>query len=731
VKKIMLICLLALVLFMPAVFAEEAGVSATITFDKNAISVGEIITASYEITGLNSIDEMYGNWCVKTGENRWDQREGFESLERSGSCSFAPAYGSAVTLFLEVIDSNGEYFHFESEKIPVSGDASVEPEVTIALDKDSVAVGEIITAAYEIAERDDIYRVNGYWMIPMAYGEIEEYFETSALTGSSRFIPRYGDELCFILDVEMINGRSYHYESESIAVTGDTSVEPEMAVYFEQDSVAVGENITAYYEVSGSAEIAEVYLEWFVWTDERNGHSADENFTSNETNGTISFAPAFGKYVSVMLAAKDSSGRIYEYESEKIPVSGSNSSSGNEWPSEAPEVTIALDRETAAVGETITANYEIAGEGDYTEIEGDWRVAVTENTTRSGLNSFTTAQRSGSSSLKITYGVSVQFRLTVTDSRGARYTFNSEEIPVTGDEAKAPEVTIVFDKQSLSTGEVISADYEISGEGEYTRVEGGWVVQVDNTIKTSNERFATGFLSGSSRFWARYGQFVGLNISVIDAAGRRYWYESEMIPVSGYQSSPPVVTISYDRSSVEKGQLISASYDVQGDGAYRDVHVTWWNHEGSHDEQARCSTIDTTLRSGSSSYRPLTGDAVSMWINVKEETGLFYLIEGAKIPVTEEAAKMLILPADLKEIRAGAFANSNCTHVLCPDGLENIGEGAFADCSLLVRVEIPSPETEIADGAFAGCPDDMVIAAPEESNARRFAEENGYTFEAQ
>ena len=61
----------------------------------------------------------------------------------------------------------------------------------------------------------------------------------------------------------------------------------------------------------------------------------------------------------------------------------------------------------------------------------------------------------------------------------------------------------------------------------------------------------------------------------------------------------------------------------------------------------------------------------------------------------------LMLPLDLTDIRSSAFEGSNSfSAVILPDGLETIGDRAFADCSNLLLVYIPSSVTYIANDAF-------------------------------
>ena len=58
------------------------------------------------------------------------------------------------------------------------------------------------------------------------------------------------------------------------------------------------------------------------------------------------------------------------------------------------------------------------------------------------------------------------------------------------------------------------------------------------------------------------------------------------------------------------------------------------------------------------------------------------------------------------------------------DGCTTIGPRAFADCRNLVYVYIPASVTSIAEDAFEGCGEILVITE-DESKARSYAESHG------
>ena len=62
----------------------------------------------------------------------------------------------------------------------------------------------------------------------------------------------------------------------------------------------------------------------------------------------------------------------------------------------------------------------------------------------------------------------------------------------------------------------------------------------------------------------------------------------------------------------------------------------------------------------------------------------------------------LTLPASVREIGSGAFANTNLINLNFEEGLERIGAGAFSGIPFLMRVSLPDSLKEIGDGAFYG-----------------------------
>ena len=88
----------------------------------------------------------------------------------------------------------------------------------------------------------------------------------------------------------------------------------------------------------------------------------------------------------------------------------------------------------------------------------------------------------------------------------------------------------------------------------------------------------------------------------------------------------------------------------------------------------------------------------------------------------------LVLPSGLREIRERAYAGTGFESVVCPENVENIEAGAFADCTELKKVIFLGGDTAIADTAFVGCAAELTFCTPAGSAVQAYAEEHGYSF---
>lgn len=97
------------------------------------------------------------------------------------------------------------------------------------------------------------------------------------------------------------------------------------------------------------------------------------------------------------------------------------------------------------------------------------------------------------------------------------------------------------------------------------------------------------------------------------------------------------------------------------------------------------------------------------------------------VSATWRALERTILPSELTEIGAEAFAGSAVERVEVGENVTAIGFRAFADCTALREIVIPASVTAINRHALEGCADVTVYGAAG-SEAERFAVAAGWTF---
>ena len=90
----------------------------------------------------------------------------------------------------------------------------------------------------------------------------------------------------------------------------------------------------------------------------------------------------------------------------------------------------------------------------------------------------------------------------------------------------------------------------------------------------------------------------------------------------------------------------------------------------------------------------------------------------------------LILPAQVKEIKASAFESAAAASVFIPDGCETIGENAFRSCKALTRLRLPK-DCNIADNAFEGCDRLTEITVKTGGTSEAWLKKNGYAYKAE
>ncbi len=201
---------------------------------------------------------------------------------------------------------------------------------------------------------------------------------------------------------------------------------------------------------------------------------------------------------------------------------------------------------------------------------------------------------------------------------------------------------------------------------------------------------------------------------------------------SGYVSivndNITVIPNAYDQDTLSKITLI---YDLWTDPTPGYFSSDAWKNEYYNYTDARAvdetyamlsktdfSAIDYVMYFGS--VNDIEGAYLLWYINGDEKIEV--LIDEAT-PQWKEIIKkydiiniinILYLPVSLKEIGENAFCGLSCQAVVIPYGCEKISAGAFRDCKELVYVEMPASVTSVAEDAFEGCNENLVIDRKEQ-----------------
>lgn len=85
------------------------------------------------------------------------------------------------------------------------------------------------------------------------------------------------------------------------------------------------------------------------------------------------------------------------------------------------------------------------------------------------------------------------------------------------------------------------------------------------------------------------------------------------------------------------------------------------------------------------------------------------------------------LPRSIRTIEDSAFDGTNIVSVKLPEGVETVGDKAFANIPTLKNITIPNTTTYIGKNAFKGSTQVTITTAPK-SYARTWAKENGIPF---
>ena len=480
---------------------------------------------------------------------------------------------------------------------------------------------------------------------------------------------------------------------------GVAQAEGTVTITYDKESVNAGEAVTAHYVIEG-VDYKDVRLYWRVNMEDQEGEDRFNYWNTNDLvltgqSGTVSI-DTFSKGSVTLMS------RVYGIKA--VYAKGSTvfvDSSGSYFPL---TVTTTSDRQTAAPGSTITAQYALESVGDGVSItfnpffvQWEWydvnkqfirSTSGDKIRTTSGSVSLTIPEDypSGAQSVRLkimgdgkfadgSY-VYASFRspwsVALTSSPAPTATLVPTETPApqpteAPQEPQTPKITISYEKTNVAVGEEIKAYYSIEGM-DYSGVKLYWKMAL-----TDNDTVKAGFPKVTYInvvYWEALNDYTAEaaegSVSVVKAVGAGcarlcvrnddgvdvvYQQGSDIVEISGEAYKPYEGTVQLDKETVKLGETITARYTVSDDAKSVAVGYWYWlnGDRGYPDELAayeltQAATGEYTLTVPQAVPADVDGIAFEMFIHYDNGYYVYYS-NSAKV-VTRSDVSGLTLDAD-------------------------------------------------------------------------------------
>ncbi len=558
----------------------DGGLSALLTMEDTAISVGETTKATF---GLNSDEESILYLCYWTLTD-FDGVVIDDSQEKKGvvypasgsktvSFSYTPTQPGYLRFALTAFTENGDMVNTNSSLI------TVYPYIDVSLDKEDVMFGETVKASCDVTWPGKSSSLRGYWTFTDENGK-KTTKNVSMSSGSSvNYVTDKPGTLQFTAVVTR-SGKEYTRSTEAIPVYPYN-----ISVSVDKTTVPFGGEVTANYAVKWYKETPTVEAYWRIEASDFNMRT----WETVETNtGSFTYEPTYGKGVRFYVLASVG-------EEEASRYSDYVSFTGTPLRSEPVHTDgLYINQSSATIGKPITGYYEIdnytGAEDGYYYVE--WQVLAGDQQYDYTYYDDELPGTSGTLSFTPLFGD--QVRLYVYAHDLDFWVYNSTDyIPIHGEpEFDPPQVTVTLDKSQVKTGETITATYQVTGGPEDMEVSVEWYATDGDNYQTihTEENLP---LSGKHTLTVPYGPTIYCEVwlSHPKLPNGYYYGTSKEVSVSGdpiYQ-----INLSLDKTSVMAGDTITATYSCIGypDGT-PSVYWYFYDEEGEQISSSRGSIPD-------------------------------------------------------------------------------------------------------------------------------------------
>ncbi|MGI6695657.1 MAG: hypothetical protein ACOX6O_05390 [Christensenellales bacterium] len=640
--------------------------SISIALDKSTVAVGEPIKATIKAEELP--EGWYASFYWELVKTKY--YEPFLSENGKTSSTIYPPFGVRGRVQYCVYDAQGNGIaEGESNDFNITGSAPIPAEPTlpadarieVKLDKETVAVGETISASYHLVNAPADWHLDAVWLfIDNGSQHFAGTFENST---SSSFTPKAGTKgILRVMPVHPDMTAVGHGRVETpFTITGAAQVPKlEITLTSISSSVETGTPNVAAWSAKGGNEPYTYTYQWEAM--DRDGRY-EETGPIKTDKLTCSYTPTMGVSGFFGVTVTDADGRqdtaIKEFEITKPD----NSEVGEPGADAIPAINITLDKSTVAVGEPITATWEVANapEGSYTiaywivydiNVGGDAQTDIRK-------------VRKTSATFIPRYGIEGEVSVSLYDADDNWIMEeNSSMFTITGAEQVEPEpvfpddayIRVNLSKNSVAVGETISATYELVNAPEGWTIFAMWNVEEENgdsyIVKADSSQTASSFIPQFGVKGTLYLEPTHPDANP-DSKGS---VSKDFIITGGVKA--PALTLSLKKStgSVVIGSPITASWTAQGGTPPYTYNYSWGVYDAQEyvgDERA----METTQTS--SSFIPTKGSTGHFWMEVIDSVGRstsesFYfevfepapMVEpGKESPTRQPAAKVTQAPA--------------------------------------------------------------------------------------
>ena len=470
------------------------------------------------------------------------------------------------------------------------------PDFNITLDKTTVAVGDSITASWQVPEGVDVLSLNAYWYI---YDYSSNRTDKAVIAGNTATLSvRAGMEGYLELWVHTAQD-TYTFYSDTFTITGTPNF-PTCSVYLDKSSPAPGDTVTATWDIQGGLAPWAQGGQWKVTDTQGNA----EYFVADISQGSASFTPtALGRLVFTLFV-EDTGGYSFSFQSESVPV-------GSAVPLTC---AVQLSAERINMGESITAALDIQGGNPPYTVTGTWYYVQQDDTSRQLFP----AQVSGNAtSFTPPDSGYVYLWVGVRDVTGTYEAFFSDTAWVLHVEPRTPQCVITLDKPTVASGQTITATWDITGLLRTPDVIGTWLIT--DTAGTTFKYHAD-ITNNSASHAAVIGKRGVLELSLsYYSAGERHTvaFTSDPFAITGAPGPLACSKITLAPMEAKAGETITATWTIQGGVPPFKIECKW--HTVDENDDLLTHPEDET--GGTARFIPPSGGWAYFSISVEDSMG--------------------------------------------------------------------------------------------------------------